>query len=142
MKFLLLFSLATTFVPAALANEDLARAEATLAAPHEGDPFAIAPKDRLTLAVPHTYARAEAMVRLTHLLEYWKKRFDISSEWRGERVFVSGKVLGVKIQALFAIEDSAIVGVATDPGWPLRDQVMSYVDKKLKKYLHPTYEEL
>ena len=107
----------------------------------EADPFTIDERGRLSIAVNHTYARAEAKERVGYLLAYWKKRFNISNEWRGNRVFLSGTVYGIRIQAMFEVEDSAIVGFAHDPGWPWRGQVSQYVDRKLKKYLHPTYDD-
>jgi hypothetical protein len=114
---------------------------AELAVPVEGDPFSIDAEGRLSIAVKHGFARNEAAVRLTYLLAYWKKRFKIESEWRGERVFLSGTVMGIKIQAMFAINDSSVVGFAHDPGWPWRGQVQSYVDRKLKKYLDLNYDD-
>ena len=65
----------------------------------------------------------------------------IVSEWRGDRVFLSGSVYGIKIEALFAIDGAHVTAFATDPGWPWRGQVTNYVDRKLKKYMHPTYDE-
>lgn len=112
----------------------------TAAAP-EGDPFAIDETGRLSIAVTHRYARAAAKERISYLLAYWKKRFNIASEWRGDRVFLSGHVYGIKIQAMFDVGDSAITGFAHDPGWPWRGQVTGYVDRKLKKYLNPNYDD-
>jgi hypothetical protein len=114
---------------------------AALAAPAEGDPFSIEPKGRLSVVAKHAFVRTEAATRLSYLLAYWKKRFNIESEWRGDRVFLSGSVYGIKIQAMFAINDSSVVGFAHDPGWPWRGQVQSYVDRKLKKYLNINYDE-
>ena len=37
--------------------------------------------------------------------------------------------------------ESGVTGFARDPGWPVRSQVLKYVDRKLKKYMHPTYDE-
>ena len=116
-------------------------AHAALAIPAEGDPFVIDVAGRLSVAANHTFTRTEAVARLSYLLAYWKKRFSIEAEWHGERVFVSGSVYGIKIQAMFAINDSSVVGFAHDPGWPWRGQVQSYVDRKLKKYLNVNYDE-
>lgn len=114
---------------------------AALAVPAEGDPFSISPKGRLSVVAKHSFVRTEAVTRLGYLLSYWKKRFGIESEWHGDRVFLSGSVYGIKIQAMFAINDSAVVGFAHDPGWPWRGQVQHYVDRKLKKYLNVNYDE-
>ncbi len=114
---------------------------AALAIPADGDPFSISPKGRLAVVAKHTFVRTEAVTRLGYLLSYWKKRFNIESEWHGDRVFLSGSVYGIKIQAMFAINETAIVGFAHDPGWPWRGQVQNYVDRKLKKYLNVNYDE-
>lgn len=137
------FSLLVLVSATAVAEDD-APDDATLqslAAPAEGDPFSIEEAGRLTIAVNHAFARSEAATRLSYLLAYWKKRFKIANEWRGDRVFVSGSVYGIKIQAMFAINDSRIVGFAHDPGWPWRGQVQAYVDRKLKKYLSLNYDD-
>lgn len=127
---------------ASAAADDLPPApDPGLAVPAEGDPFSIAEPGRLSIAVKHAYVRTEAATRLSYLLAYWKKRFNIVSEWRGDRVFLSGSVYGIKIQALFTINDSSVVGFAHDPGWPWRGQVQDYVDRKLKKYLNQNYDD-
>lgn len=135
----LVLSATTALAEDPLPAPDPALAE--LAVPVEGDPFSIEVKGRLSVAVNHGFARAEAAARLGYLLGYWKKRFNIASEWRGDRVFLSGSVYGIKIQAMFAINDSSVVGFAHDPGWPWRGQVQSYVDRKLKKYLNVNYDD-
>lgn len=105
------------------------------------DPFEIEESGRMTIAVAHQYALSEVVARVGYLLSYWKKRFDISSEWRGNRVFLSGKVYGIRVQAMFEVSATSVSGFAKDPGWPWRGQVSTYVDRKLKKYLHPTFDE-
>ena len=130
------------FVSATAGAEDLLTDDLQhLATPAEGDPFSIEATGRLTVAVSHAFVRSEAVARLSYLLDYWKKRFQVANEWRGDRVFVSGSVYGIKIQAMFAINDSRIVGFAHDPGWPWRGQVQTYVDRKLKKYLSTNYDD-
>ncbi len=114
---------------------------AELAVPAEGDPFSISETGRLSVAVKHAFGRPEAVTRLGYLLAYWKKRFNLVAQWRGERVFLSGAVFGIKIQAMFAINDSSVVGFAHDPGWPWRGKVQEYVDGKLKKYLNANYDD-
>ena len=136
---IVLFLSANAAADDALPPPDPALAE--LAVPVEGDPFSIDSKGRLSIAVKHAFARPEAVNRLGYLLAYWKKRFNIVSEWRGDRVFLSGAVYGIKIQAMFAINESSVVGFAHDPGWPWRGQVQTYVDRKLKKYLDLNYDD-
>lgn len=105
------------------------------------EPFEVAQADRLSLSVNHHFNHEEVIARLSYLLEYWKKKYNIVSEWRGDRVFLSGSIYGVKIEALFAVSESSVTGFAKDPGWPWRGKVVAYVDSKLKKYLNPNFEE-
>jgi hypothetical protein len=130
------------FAAPALADEPLdTAAEVATAVTPTPAPFEIAEDGRLSIAVRHTFALSEAIDRLGYLLSYWKKRFNIESEWRGNTVFLSGAVYGVKVQARFEVSESAVTGFARDPGWPWRGQISGYVDRKLKKYLSPDYDE-
>ncbi len=95
----------------------------------------------VTFLVPHHFARAAARERIRQLLAYWHARFGITSQWNGDRVFMSGSIFGVDIRALLDVSDSCVRGTAADPGWLWRSPGTSYVEPKLKKYLHPTYDE-
>ena len=95
----------------------------------------------ITLEVPHAFPRASARERVGFLLDYWNHRFGVKSEWRGDSVYLSGHVFGMQIQARFDVSDSAVTGVAADPGWFWRNKAQAYVTKKLKKYLHPDYAD-
>lgn len=128
-------------IAALLASVSAFAADDDVVAPLEGDPFTIGTANRLSLSCPHTFSKSEVVQRLGYLFSYWKKRFNITSEWRGDRVFLSGAVYGIKIEAMFAINETSVTAFASDPGWPWRGQVTGYVDRKLKKYMHPTYDE-
>ncbi|MBL8915184.1 MAG: hypothetical protein JNM17_31060 [Archangium sp.] len=134
MKWLAAIAVLFTSVSAFAADDDVA-------APRDGDPFTIGESNRLSLSCPHAFAKTEVVQRLGYLFAYWKKRFNIKSEWHGDRVFLSGSVYGIKIEAIFAIDETNVTAFASDPGWPWRGQVIGYVDRKLKKYMHPTYDE-
>jgi hypothetical protein len=45
------------------------------------------------------------------------------------------------VYALLEVTDSCVQAQATDPGLVWRGTGVSYVERKLKKYLHPTYDE-
>lgn len=142
MRRVLLLSLVAIAAPAFAGDpRDAAADVATAVTTPRADPFEIEDEGRLTISVHHAFALAEAIDRLGYLLSYWKKRFNIQSEWRGNRVFLTGAVYGVKVQAMFEISETAVTGFARDPGWPWRGQISSYVDRKLKKYLSPTYDD-
>lgn len=104
-------------------------------------PFSIADEGRVTVSVSHAWRLDEALERVGHLLSYWKERFKVQAEWHGSRVWLTGSLLGRQIRAVFLVTDSQVVGIAADPGWPLRGRIQPYVEAKLKKYLHPTYAE-
>lgn len=104
-------------------------------------PFAIANDERISVTVPHAWRVDEALERVGYLLAYWKERFKVQAEWHGNRVWLTGKLLGRQIRAVFLVTESQVVAIASDPGWPLRGRVQPYVEAKLKKYLHPTYAE-
>ncbi len=95
----------------------------------------------INVAVPHHFARGEAITRLGYLLEYWHKAFDVRAEWHGDQVIISGSIFGMKVHALFQVTDKEVLAVAADPGWPWRGRAQNYVSAKLKKYMHPTYAE-
>ena len=133
--------LAVTLSAPVRAEDASAAPDPMLAKTKDGDPFSIEENDRLSLAVVHEYRPAEVIERLSYLFAYWKKRFNISSEWHDNRVFLSGSLYGIKIQAMFTVTESSVSGFAHDPGWPWRGQVLGYVDRKLKKYLNLTYDD-
>lgn len=104
-------------------------------------PFEVAEENRISVSVAHHFARSEALERLGYLLDYWKRAFNIRHEWRGNQVFISGSIFGLKVKAQFSVTDEAVVAVAADPGWPWRGRAEGYVTGKLKKYMHPTYDD-
>jgi len=104
-------------------------------------PFVVPEAGRMQVAVGHHWPVAVAHERITYLLKYWKDRFDIASEWRGETAYLSGRVWGVKVRATFELTKDQIVARAEDPGSFWRDRITGYVRAKLKKYMHPDYSE-
>lgn len=103
----------------------------------EPAPFVLQGGKRVTVTVDHRCTRAEARERVILLLSEWLRRFGVKSEWRGDRVFLSGRVHGVDIKVLFDVTDRAVVAHASDPGALLRGSAEAYVDRKLRKYLNP-----
>lgn len=117
-----------------------AASPAQVTPPPAADPFDLT-GNTISLEVPHAFPRASARERVGYLLDYWNHRFGVKSEWRGDSVFLSGHVFGMQIRARFDVTDSAVTGIAADPGWFWRGKAESYVTKKLKKYLHPDYAD-
>ncbi len=98
--------------------------------------------ETITLHVNHKFSTSEAHVRVQQLLDYWKKRFGVTQTWSGERVWVSGSIVGVDFHAVMEVTDQQVQCESTDPGGMWRGFAQDYVAKKLRKYLHPRYEEL
>jgi hypothetical protein len=105
------------------------------------EPFALDAANALKISVAHAFDRAEARERIGYLLDYWARRFGVKREWRGDRVFLTGSVWGVEIKAIFRVDEKAVLAMAWDPGTAFASAAQHYVRKKLKKYLHPTYDE-
>lgn len=119
-----------------------ALARADTAAGDQPEPFTIDGDDPMSLTVAHHFAtRAEARARITQLLEYWARRFGVKAEWRGYRAYCTGRLVGVDFRAQFEVLDGEVTAKATNPGLLLRGPAHGYVEKKLKKYLHPDYVE-
>jgi hypothetical protein len=104
-------------------------------------PFELEPSSSLRMTVTHLFTRALARERVLYLLEYWAKRFGIKHTWRGDQVFLTGKVWGVDVKAVFDVQDHQVLAQAHDPGSMLTSAATRYVNSKLRKYLHPQYEE-
>lgn len=105
------------------------------------EPFAIDSTTAIKMTVAHAFDRAIARERIGYLLEYWSSRFGVQKEWRGDRVFLTGRVWGVEIKAVFTVHEKTVQAMAWDPGTMFASAAQRYVDRKLRKYLHPTYDE-
>lgn len=97
--------------------------------------------ETITLSVGHHFTTAEAHARVQQLVDYWNKRFGVKQEWTGEKIWVHGSIIGVDFKAFLEVRDGTVQCESTDPGALWRGFARDYVSKKLKKYLHPRYEE-
>lgn len=105
-------------------------------APGSGKPYS------LRIIEPHTYSVTEARARLHFLLDYWTERFGVKQEWRGgDLVYVTGWVLGIRVEARVHVQGHRIWAVAVDPGPIMRRSAERYIRNKLAKYMHPTYAD-
>lgn len=97
--------------------------------------------DAISLSVAHKFSRTEARARVQMLLDYWHKRFGLKSSWTGDSVSLAGNIWGVSFTGVLEVDDLTVHAAASDPGFLWRGKARSYVTKKLKKYLSPTYED-
>jgi hypothetical protein len=88
--------------------------------------------------VPHSLPQAEAKKRVEQLLQYWGGKYGVKAAWVGEAAKVTGKVMGINLDASFQVTDNAIQGEGTDPGMLLRGQAKSYLQKKFSAVLDPS----
>jgi len=107
----------------------------------EDEPFTLDPSSALKLTVGHVFDRGVARERIGYLLEYWSKRFGVQAQWQGDKVYLTGSVWGVEIKAVFTVQERAVFAIAHDPGTVFASAAQGYVAKKLRKYLHPTYDD-
>ena len=95
----------------------------------------------MTLLVGHHFSKTDAHARLQQLLDYWTRRWQLSQTWSGDRVLVVGTVASIDFRAFLEVTDTAVTCESTDPGAILRNPARDYVRNKLRKYLHPQYQE-
>jgi hypothetical protein len=88
--------------------------------------------------VPHSLPRDEAKKRVQQLLEHWTSKYGVKSDWKGDGAKVTGRVMGIQLDATFQITDSAVAGEGTDPGLLLRGQAKTYLQKKFGAVLDPS----
>jgi hypothetical protein len=89
----------------------------------------------------HSYSRDEARERLQLFLDYLYRAHGIQRAWQGDTARVQGRVWGVSFEAKVHVLDDRVEGQASDPGFLLRRVAVEYVNAKLRKYLHPSFEE-
>ncbi len=96
----------------------------------------------LELRQPHTFSTDEAKIRIDQLLDYWESRFGVQRRWEGDDVRVRGRFWGIHFDGVVRVREGEVEAIARDPGGPIRRRTaIDYVAGKLRKYLHPTYEE-
>jgi hypothetical protein len=95
----------------------------------------------LSIQLGHPFSQEDARNRMQLLLQYWSGRFGVKSEWQGFVASVEGKTMGIPIRAKLEVRQGEVMARVSDPGFAVRGIGMDYVRRKVRKYLHPTYEE-
>lgn len=88
--------------------------------------------------VPNTLPIDDAKRRVEALLSYWKRKYNVASEWSGLGATIKGKAVGVTLDGRLTVEPHRIAGEATDPGMLLRGQAQKYLTRKFAEYLDPS----
>lgn len=94
---------------------------------------------RMKFEQSHSLSKEEVTRRVTMLLGYWASKYGVTSEWAGDSVRLSGKVMGITLEARLEVSASKVMGDATDPGFLLRDRARKYLQQKFASYLDPAW---
>lgn len=97
----------------------------------------IAAVGMLKFGVPHSLPRDQAKRRVEKLVSYWSAKYGLKAEWSGDSARLSGKAMGLPVQATLEVRDAGVEGEATDPGFLLRDRARKYLTEKFGAYLDP-----
>ncbi|MHB8873442.1 MAG: polyhydroxyalkanoic acid system family protein [Myxococcaceae bacterium] len=91
----------------------------------------------LKFEVSHQLPKEEARKRIEALLSYWSQKYGMKCQWTGDAAKVSGKAMGVSIDATLQVTERTVGGEASDPGFLLRGQATKYLKAKMADYLDP-----
>jgi hypothetical protein len=92
---------------------------------------------KLKFDIPHKLTKDEAMARVKRLIADWGEKYKVQATWEGDLARLSGRVMGINIEADVRISDQEVSGEATDPGMLLRGRARSYLEEKFTAYLDP-----
>ena len=85
----------------------------------------------------HSFTVEEAQQRLKLLVDGWQKKYGVNATWSGSSVTVSGKAMGVTIDATVKVESNRILAEGKDPGLLLRSAATNYIKKKFGEFFDP-----
>lgn len=84
----------------------------------------------------YTFEREEALNRIRALTDYWK-RHGIVSDWQDNRVKISGRIKGIKLDASVTVDDKRLHGEVKVGFLAEKLGGSQYVERKLSEYLDP-----
>jgi hypothetical protein len=91
----------------------------------------------LSFEVPHSLSKDEARQRMERLIGYWGTKYGVKAQWAGDQATLSGKVMGITLNATLQVGDQKVGGEASDPGLLFRGQAKKYLTHKFTHYLDP-----
>lgn len=92
---------------------------------------------KMRFEVSHTLNKEDARARVEKLFRYWANKYGAQATWNGHRATLSGKVMGLSIDADVEIQESRVAADATDPGFLFREKAKKYLTEKFNHYLDP-----
>jgi hypothetical protein len=93
---------------------------------------------KLQFTIPHSLTQDDAKVRMERLVQHWADKYGVRQTWNAHTVNVSGKVMGINLEAKLDVLANAVQGEASDPGMLLRGQARKYLEERLKRHLDPS----
>jgi hypothetical protein len=87
--------------------------------------------------VPHSLSREEAKKRIEQLTQVWGSKYGMKTSWNGDGARMTGKVMGINIDATLTVADNKVGGEATDPGFLFREKAKKYLQEKFATFLDP-----
>ena len=87
--------------------------------------------------LPNTLPVEDAQKRVMALLAYWKRKYNVASQWDGFKATMNGKAVGVSIDGNLEVQGHRLACEAADPGFLLRGQAQKYLTRKFAEYLDP-----
>ena len=88
--------------------------------------------------VPHSLPKDEAKKRVQQLVDYWGQKYGVKCQWNGDQASVSGRVMGITLDANFEVREGLVCGEGTDPGMLLRNKAKQYIQGKFNDFLDPS----
>lgn len=85
----------------------------------------------------YSFPQEEAQQRVKALVDYWQKKHGLNVNWQGSDAKVTGKVMGVTIDATVSVQPGKVVADGKDPGLMFRGAATSYLKKKFGEYFDP-----
>jgi hypothetical protein len=91
----------------------------------------------LHFEVPHSLPLQKAMHRVELLTTYWADQYGVRTRWAGFSAELSGRVLGIRLDAHLEVKEGSVGGDVSDPGFFFRGTARSYLYRKFTTYLDP-----
>ncbi len=92
---------------------------------------------RMHFEIHHSLPLTKALHRINLLTTYWSEKYGVLTRWSGPSAEVSGRVLGMKLDAHLEVKEKSVGGDVSDPGFFLRGTARSYLYRKFTTYLDP-----
>ena len=91
----------------------------------------------MNFEVAHTLPKEDARARMEKLTQYWGSKYGVKSHWNGDEATLSGKVMGITLDAKLHVTQEKVGGEGSDPGMLLRGQAKKYLTHKMSSFLDP-----